>query len=87
MRDQLGVDKKTKTKKRRRGATRRGLPGGTSSADLPYSTGGALQLVPHEAGSVQTPPVRGIRGEGGWGRIHVIRLVDGFARCPFRLPS
>ena len=57
MRDQLGVDKKTKTKKRRRGATRRGLPGGTSSADLPYSTGGALQLVPQEAGSVQTPPV------------------------------
>ena len=57
MEDQLGVDDKTKSKKRDGGATRRGLPGGTSVVDSPYSTGGALQLVPQEAGSVQTPPV------------------------------
>ena len=44
--DQLGVDEKTKSKKRDGGATRRGLPGGTSVADSPFSTGGAPQLVP-----------------------------------------
>ena len=57
MEDQLGLDKKTKTKKRDGGATRRGLPGGTSVADLPYSTGGALQLILQKVCSVQTPPV------------------------------
>ena len=46
LRDQLGVAEKTKSKKRDGGATRRGIPGGTSVADSPFSTGGAPQLVP-----------------------------------------
>ena len=55
--DQLGVDEKTKSKKRDGGATRRGLPGGTSVADSPFSTGGASQLILQYMDSVQTHPV------------------------------
>ena len=44
--DQLGVDEKTKSKKRDGGATGSGHPGGTSVGDSLFSTGGAPQLVP-----------------------------------------
>ena len=46
-----------KSKKRDGGATRRGLPGGTSVADSPFSTGGPSQLILQYMGSVQTHPV------------------------------
>ena len=45
MEDQLGVDEKTKSKKRDGYATGSCLPGGVAVGDSPFSTGGAAQLV------------------------------------------
>ena len=45
MEDQLGVDEKTKSKKRDGYATGSCLPGGVAVGDSPFSTGGASQLI------------------------------------------
>ena len=57
MEDQLGVDEKTKSKKRDGYATGSCLPGGVAVGDSPFSTGGASQLILQYMDSVQTHPV------------------------------